>query len=76
MDRTEFFDQLKQNGIDSKIVSFNSSTSEGYNIRKNRLRWEVFVRERGIEYDCMGFPSEGDALQYIFDRLVKIYGKL
>ena len=73
MNRNEFISRLKENGIPQGIVSFDSSTSDGYNIRKNKLRWETFTRERGKEYDCIGFPSESDALQHMFDELVVIY---
>ena len=75
MSRSEFIALLIENGIDPNIVSFDSSTNEGYNIRKNRLYWETFVRERGKEYDCIGFPSESNALQYLFDKLYSIYVK-
>lgn len=47
MDRNEFIARLKENGIPPEIVSFDSSTNDGYNIRKNKLRWETFIRERG-----------------------------
>ncbi len=73
MNRNEFFARLKENGISPEIVSFDSSMNDGYNIRKNKLCWETFTRERGIEYDCIGFPSESDALQHMFDELVAIY---
>ncbi len=73
MNRNEFIAQLKKNGIPSGIVSFDSSTNDGYNIRKNNLHWETFTRERGKEYDCIGFPSESDALQHMFDELITIY---
>lgn len=73
MNRDEFIVRLKENGIPPEIVSFDSSTSEGYNIRKSRLRWETFMRERGTEYNCIGFPSESDALQHMLDELVGIY---
>lgn len=73
MNRNEFIARLMENGIPQGIVSFDSSTNDGYNIRKNKLRWETFTRERGKEYDCIGFPSESDALQHIFDELVAIY---
>ena len=75
MNRNEFLVRLKEKGIPPDIVSFDSSTSEGYNIRKNRLQWETFIRERGMEYDCMVFPSESDALQHMFDELVGISTK-
>lgn len=55
MDRNEFIARLKENGIQQGIVSFDSSTNDGYNIRKNKLRWETFTRERGKEYNCIGF---------------------
>ena len=73
MDRNEFIARLKENGIPPEIVSFDSSTNDGYNIRKNKLRWETFIRERGEEYECIGFPSESDALQHMFDELIAIY---
>lgn len=73
MNRNEFITRLKESGIPQEIVSFDSSMNDGYNIRKNKLRWETFTRERGKEYDCIGFPSESDALQHMFDELVAIY---
>ena len=75
MTRLEFLELLEQNRIDIKIVSFEPELKDGYCVRKNRLRWEVFVRERGVEYDLMGFPSEDDSLQYLFKMLLRIYGK-
>ena len=74
MTRDEFFDKLRLKNIDTKIIVFNN-IKDGYCIRKNYFRWEVFVRERGKEYDVVGFPSESDALQYLFENLCNIYGK-
>ena len=76
MDRNEFIMRLKEKGISPEIVSFNCSMSDGYNIRKNHHRWEAFTRERGVEYECIGFPSESDALQYMFDKIVSIHTKI
>lgn len=73
MNKNEFIVRLQENGIPPEIVSFDSSTNDGYNIRKNKLRWETFTRERGNEYDCIGFSSESDALQHMLDELVTIY---
>lgn len=75
MNRNEFIARLKENEIPPEIVSFDSSTNDGYNIRKNKLRWEVFSRERGKEYDCIGFSSESNALQYLYEKLYNIYVK-
>lgn len=75
MNRNEFIARLKENGIQPEIISFDSSTSDGYNIRRNKFRWETFIRERGKEYNCIGFPSESDALQHMLDELVAIYAK-
>ena len=48
MNRNEFIALLKENGIPQGIVSFDSSTNDGYNIRKNKLRWETFTREKSM----------------------------
>lgn len=75
MNREKFMSLLQENGIDTDIVSFDSSVDDGYNIRKKRIRWETFVRDRGKEYNCIGFPSESDALEYMLKRLIELYGK-
>ena len=72
MTRVEFFDLLKKYNINEKLVVFDDAMEDGYCIRKNYYRWEVFFRERGKEYECMGFPSESNALQYLFDKLYHI----
>ena len=75
MTRVEFLELLKKYNINEKLVVFGDTTKEGYCVRKNYFRWEVFFRERGKEYDCVGFPSESNALQYLFDKLYSIYVK-
>ena len=75
MTRVEFLENLKKYNINEKLVVFDETMEEGYCIRKNHFRWEVFFRERGKEYDCIGFPSESNALQYLFDKLYNIYVK-
>ena len=76
MDREKFIKQLEEHGINPNMVSFEDNAADGYGIRKNYFRWEVFLRERGKEYICIGFPSESDALIYLLDRLVPIYKKI
>ena len=71
MTYVEFVDLLKENKIDTSIVHFENSVADGYYILKNYHRWEVFYRERGKDYDCVGFPSESDALEYLTKKLVK-----
>ena len=75
MTKTDFLELLKNHNIDENLVVFDDSIKEGYCVRKNHFRWEVFFKERGKEFDCIGFPSESDALQYLFDKLFSIYGK-
>lgn len=75
MTRTDFMELLKKHNINTNIVVFDDSVKEGYCVRKRCFRWEVFFCERGKEYDCIGFPSESDALQYLFDKLYDIYMK-
>lgn len=69
MTKAEFLERLKTHNIDQTLVVFEDAAKDGYCVRKNHLRWEVFYRERGKEYDCVGFPSESNALQYLFNKL-------
>ena len=75
MTKTEFLELLKKYNINENLVVFDDAIKEGYCVRNNYFRWEVFFRERGKEYDCVGFPSESNALQYLFDKLYSIYVK-
>ena len=76
MDRNEFIARLKENGISPQIVSFGSNVGDGYQVQKSRCGWETFVRERGTEYECIGFPSESDALQHMLDEIIGMYTKI
>ena len=71
MTKAEFIDLLENNNISSDLVHFNNSVVDGYYVLKNYHRWEVFYRERGKDYDCVGFPSESDALEYLLKKLLK-----
>lgn len=75
MTKAEFLELLKKHNINENLVVLEDEIKEGYCVRKNYFRWEVFFRERGKEYDCVGFPSESNALQYLFDKLYSIYVK-
>jgi len=74
MTKQHFIQLLGENQINEELVSFGPAYRDGYCIRKNHICWEVFVRERGQEYDLLGFPSESDALQYLYGTLLRIYG--
>ena len=71
MTYVEFVDLLKENKINTSIVHFENSVADGYYVLKNYHRWEVFYRERGKDYDCIGFSSESDALEYLLKKLLK-----
>ena len=71
MTYNEFVDLLRENNVDTNIVHFENSVADGYYVLKNYHRWEVFYRERGKDYDCVGFPSESDALIYLSERLIR-----
>ena len=71
MTKEEFFKVIESKSISSNFVHFENSVVDGYYILKNYHRWEVFYRERGKDYDCIGFPSESDALEYLLKKLVK-----
>jgi hypothetical protein len=75
MTRIDFLKLLKEHHIDPNLVVFDDPIKEGYCLRQNYFRWEVFYRERGKEYDCIGFPSESNALQYLFNRLCNTYAQ-
>ena len=75
MTKVEFLELLKRYNIKEDVVVFDDPIKDGYCVRKNHLRWELFFRERGKEYDCIGFPSESNALQYLWDMLRTIYVK-
>ena len=71
MTRIEFLELCKRNNIPTNIIHFENSVADGYYVLKNYYRWEVFFRERGTDYACMGFPSESDALNYLADKLIR-----
>lgn len=73
MTKVEFLALLKSHNMNEHLVVFDDTMKDGYCVRKNHFRWEVFFRERGKEYDCIGFPSETNALQYLYEKLYHIY---
>lgn len=68
-----FLDLLQKNNIDASCVVFDDPVKEGYCLRKKHFHWEVCFRERGQEYECVGFPSESNALQYLFNKLYRLH---
>lgn len=75
MTKIEFLKRLKKHNINKNLVVFDDAAKDGYCVRKNYYRWEVFCRERGKAYNCIGFPSESNALQYLYDELYRLYVK-
>ena len=71
MTRIEFLELCETNNISTDLIHFENSVADGYYVLKNYHRWEVFFRERGKDYDCVGFPSESDALIYLADKLMR-----
>ena len=71
MTKDEFIILLDNRSISTNLVHFENSVADGYYVLKNYHRWEVFYRERGKDYGCIGFPSESDALEYLLKKLVK-----
>ena len=69
MTRAEFLELCNNKRISTNLIHFENSFADGYYILKNYHRWEVFFRERGKGYNCVGFPTESDALIYIADKL-------
>lgn len=73
MTRQEFIQLLQTNNIDEKLVSFDNDLADGYCVRKIQTHWEVFVKEKDKFYNAIGFPSESDALIYLFEELLCTY---
>lgn len=71
MTKTEFFEICESNNISIDLIHFENSVADGYYVLKNYHRWEVFYRERGKDYHCVGFPSESDALIHLSERLIR-----
>ena len=71
MTRIEFLELCETNNISTNLIHFENSVADGYYVLKNYHRWEVFYRECGKDYDCVGFPSESDALIYLADKLMR-----
>ncbi len=69
MTRTDFFELCKNKNISLNLIHFENSVADGYYVLKNHYRCEVFYRERGKDYHCIGFPSESDALIYLAEKL-------
>ena len=72
MTKNKFIESLKSNDISTNLVHFENSVADGYYVLKNYHRWEVFYRERGKDYDCVGFPSESNALEYLLEKLIGV----
>ena len=70
MTKAEFLEFLTHNGI-TTAVYFENAAADGYFVLKNKFRWEVSLRERGVDLACVGFPSENDALTYLAQKLTK-----
>ena len=71
MTRTGFLELCESKNISTNLIHFENSVAEGYYVLKNYHRWEVFYRERGKDYECIGFPSESDAFFYLADKLIR-----
>lgn len=71
MTKIEFLELCEINNTPTNLIHFENSVTDGYYVLKNYHRWEVFYRERGKDYDCVGFPSENDALLYLADKLIR-----
>ena len=71
MTKTEFLELCESKNISTNLIHFENSVADGYYVLKNHHRWAVFFRERGKDYDCVGFPSESDALIYLTDKLIR-----
>lgn len=71
MTKHDFFRELEINGIDPSSISFNDSIQDGYGIRHVYFHWEIYFRERGVEFNTRGYPSQSDALQALLRDILE-----
>ena len=70
MTREEFLHALTINGFEPANVLIDNAAKDGYGIRKVYWRWEIFFRERGVEYYTRGYPSESEALIALLEDIL------
>jgi len=70
MTQVDFLELCRNKSISTTLIHFENTVADGYYVLKNHHHWEVFFRERGKDYDCVGFPSESDALIYLSEKLI------
>lgn len=74
MNREEFIKRKEENLNIYMPIWFDDSRGygDGYCVRKDyKLGWEVFYRERGNESDFAEFYTESEALDYLYQKLLK-----
>ncbi len=52
MTKTEFLELLEKNNININLVVFDDSIKDGYCIRKNYFRWEVFLEKEEMNLNA------------------------
>ena len=70
MTKSELFARLSSRGLPDSLVHFEESSADGYFVLKDHFRWTVHLRERGQTIESRGFPSEQDALWYVYKELL------
>ena len=65
MTRIEFLELCENKNIATNLIHFENSVTDGYYVLKNYHRWEVFYRERGKDYDCVGCISQLAEIAYM-----------
>lgn len=75
MNKQVFYMVLKENQISPNIVNFNGQKEGAFCIKKGQGRWETFYYERGNKFDVLSHSTEKEAMIYLLDYILKMYGK-
>lgn len=77
MDRSEFYSNLAEREmISDGIVCFNDNFSDDiFVVNQIFNKWEVFYRERGVQFELKIFNNESEALNYLLNHLIDTYPK-
>lgn len=75
MNKQIFYMVLKENQISPNIVHFGGQKEGAFCIKKRHEKWETFYFERGNIFDVVIHSTEDEAMTYLLNYILKMYGK-
>lgn len=76
MNKQDFLKGLSEKNISPENICFNDEVKDDvFCVRENYACIEVFYRERGKEYGLQKFSTMSQALEYLYNKILKMTGK-